>query len=86
MRLDAAAGFFVSLGFSAAGLAGSAPSGFAFATVGEVGFFVLGAAEPFFVVFGLEIVALLAVEAFVASRADRRVGAVAAFFAGIVYG
>jgi uncharacterized membrane protein HdeD (DUF308 family) len=53
--------------------------------VGEVVFLSLGAAAAFFVVvFGLATVALFAVEDFVASRADRRVGAVVAFFAGII--
>ena len=54
--------------------------------VGDVVFLGLGAAAAFFVVvFGLATVALFAVETFVASRADRRVGAVVPFFAGIIY-
>lgn len=92
-RLGAAAGFFVvvsalgfgaALGFSSAGFA--AVSGFAFATFGEVAFLAGFAAAAAFltVVFALVAAALTAaVDDFVASRGERRVGPVAAFLAGM---
>jgi hypothetical protein len=77
-------GFAGAFAFLTAGLASDA--GFAFAMVGEVDFFGLAAATAFLtVVLALETDALTAaVEDFVASRGERRVGPVEAFFAGIL--
>lgn len=81
-----ALGLGAALGFSSAGFA--TVSGFALATFGEVAFLGAGfaAAAAFLtVVFALVAAALTAaVDDFVASRGERRVGPVAAFFAGIL--
>ena len=80
-----ALGLGAALDFSSVGFASA--SGFALATLGDVGFLAaLAAAAPFLTaVFALVAAALTAaVEDLVASRGERRVGPVDAFFAGIM--
>jgi len=85
-RLGAAEaeGFFGSA-FAVVDLAGAAvaDSGLAFVTLGDVGFFGLAPAASFLTV-ALVFAPAAAVEDFVASRGDRRVGPVDGFFGGIV--
>jgi len=61
-------------------------AGFVFAIVGDAGFLDF-AAVAFFFVFAAALAAAAAVEDFVASRADRRVGAVPVdgFLGGIIF-
>lgn len=88
LRLGPAAGFLASgfdfagvFGFSSGALAGA--SGFVFATLGDTDFFGFAAAAAFLM--GVFVFALVAaVDVFVASRGERRVGAAEAFFGGII--
>jgi hypothetical protein len=83
-RLGAAAGFFAGSAFGFAGaftLGFASASGLAFSTLGFVSFGFVAATA--FLTVALAFAPMAAVDDFVASRGERRVGPVDAFFAGI---